>query len=97
MTDIVAYPLPKMNNSDVVQGVNKLFNIDLTEKHLTKPEPEVMRSLYEKMVESFIGVSLEELGNPLFGDFNSFEYPQLHEESIFEITFLRYLFVPSSV
>lgn len=93
MTDVVAYPLPKMSNADVIQGINKLFNTELNEKHLTKPEPDVMRGLYEKMVESFIGVSLEELGNPHFGDFNSLEYPQLHEESIFEITFLRYLFV----
>lgn len=91
MTDLVAYPLPKISNSDVVNGVSELLHLDFNESNLTKPDPSSVRHLYEKLVETFIGVSLETYSDPSFNDYTSFEYPNLHEESVVEVTFLRYL------
>lgn len=93
MTDLVAYPLPKLSNADVSRGISDLLHIEFADTNLVKPESPTIRYVYEKIVESFLGISLENYGDPSFSDYTSFEYPNLHEESVTEATFLRYLYV----
>jgi kinetochore protein Nuf2 len=50
-----------------------------------------IREIYEKLVEITLYTSKAEYSQPKFSAMTAFEYPELHEESIGEIGFLKNL------
>ena len=67
------------------------LQIPTTEDLLTKPTLEKMRPVYKEFVEILAGVRKEDLEQPQFEAMEALSNPELHEESIAELSFNRAL------
>ena len=56
-----------------------------------KPNEESVKPMYTSLVQMLMGISREELQQPVFGAIDALEFPELHEDSIGTMAFSRSL------
>eukprot|EP00003_Mantamonas_plastica_P013320 TRINITY_DN2328_c0_g1_i1.p1 TRINITY_DN2328_c0_g1~~TRINITY_DN2328_c0_g1_i1.p1 ORF type:complete len:103 (-),score=40.73 TRINITY_DN2328_c0_g1_i1:114-422(-) len=84
------YSFPILETSEIVQCLNEL-NIEITKKDLKKPEPAVVRNVYQHLVELLLGWSAEDHKQIDFDMLDELEFAEMHEESMVEYEFNRAL------
>lgn len=82
------YAFPMMNKSELIVCLDEMGCV-VTEEELTKPKPDVVKHIYETIIEVCMGIRREELNQPKFGGLDALEFPELHEDSIPFVAFLR--------
>ena len=60
-------------------------------EQLAKPTYEFVHPVYEALVTALTGVTREELQQPVFVAIDALEFPELHDESIPALAFIRHL------
>jgi len=85
-----AYSFPILRGSEILLFMSEL-KVKLTEAELSEPDKhkESIRRVYEQLVDLCLNISREEMNQPAFSGLSVLSYPQLHEDSIPQITFLR--------
>lgn len=86
------FSFPPLKNKEILACLKEL-NIPLTLDELKNPDAKRMREVYEVFVEVLMGVSKDDLRQPQFGAMDAFKYPELHEESISEISMCKTMYV----
>jgi hypothetical protein len=84
------FSFPILPNQEIVGSLNDL-GIHFQEEDLKEPQANTIRSVYEHIVELLAGISRETTQQPQFLALDKLPYPDLHDESIPEIAFLKYL------
>jgi kinetochore protein Nuf2 len=84
------YIFPTLNNGEILQCMEEL-RIPLTEQELNKISPMKMIKIYESFLDILMGVTREELEQPHFSILENLENPELHQQSLADITFFRHL------
>eukprot|EP00871_Galdieria_phlegrea_P000813 jgi/Galph1/1732/GphlegSOOS_G400.1 len=82
------YSFPILSPDEIVQCLKEL-QIPLSEEQLKKPNPESIRATYEQILELLLGISREELQQPVFQALDVLSYPELHEYSVGQLNFHR--------
>ncbi|KAL4427452.1 hypothetical protein ABPG77_000741 [Micractinium sp. CCAP 211/92] len=62
-----------------------------TSEQLAKPSFEFVQPIFENLVTALMGVTREELQQPVFMAIDALEFPELHDESIPALAFIRHL------
>jgi kinetochore protein Nuf2 len=86
------YSFPTLKNSEIIQCLNEL-NIPIQESDLQAPHPNSVRNVFENFVELLMGEPLADLLQPQFDPLSKLSYPELYEESIPEVVFMRIMYV----
>lgn len=89
-----SYCFPILKNNEVLQVLSTL-GIDLTEQELSEParHRDTIRNVFIQLIDVALGVPEDELFKPAPESLNyraSLEFPELHEESISEIRFIKH-------
>ncbi|CAM9420577.1 unnamed protein product [Pylaiella littoralis] len=86
----VAYSFPMLNSKKIV-GYLGDNNILVSEQMLVNPRDHVpqMMMLFEKLVKITLGVTKEEMSQPVFAGLGCLTYPELHNESIAFLALFR--------
>lgn len=84
------YSFPILNADEIVQCLKEL-QIPFSEEQLKKPTSESIRATYEQILELLLGISREELQQPVFQALDVLSYPELHEYSVGQLNFHRNL------
>lgn len=87
------YMAPLLANAEILLCLQELCGQPFPETAITKPDPETVAFILEHLVERLVGVSREELNSTVPDALAGIEFPNLHEHSIPNMTFLRYLCV----
>lgn len=82
-------PFPVLPLSELHACLTEI-NLAVTVQELTHPEPEKTREWYNLFMES-LAQDEDDLSQPHFAAVSQLEHPQLHEESLKEITWIRSL------
>lgn len=85
-----SYSFPLLSNGDILACLDELGS-DIREQELLRPTYEVLRPVYENLVMMLVGVTREELHQPLVTAMDGMQYPEMHEDSIVTIQFNRAL------
>lgn len=85
------YSFPVLQNHEIIMSLSDM-NLTITEEGLNKPTYELCRPLYESLVQLMVGVTREEMQQPVFSAIDAIEFPELHDESIPAMAFIRNLF-----
>lgn len=84
------YSFPLLERKEILKCLNELeIGIALTEPDIVKPTMDTIKPAYEIIVQSLVGVTREELQQPVFNAIDMLEFPELHEESIGALAFNR--------
>jgi len=85
-----SYSFPILRASEILLFMKEL-EVKLTEAELSEPDKhkEAIRRVYEQLVDLCLNISREEMNQPAFSGLSVLSYPQLHEDSIPQITFMR--------
>ena len=84
------YSFPMLKGNEILQCMHEL-GIRLSEEELTTPEkfkPEIRRA-FTNLIELCTGITRDEMCQPAFVGLSALNYPELHEDSIPELAFLR--------
>ncbi|CCI49179.1 unnamed protein product [Albugo candida] len=65
------------------------MQITVNDPDIRKYEPPLIRRIFEVFIEKIMGITKEEMGQPAFSGLRALDFPELHEESIPELTFFR--------
>jgi kinetochore protein Nuf2 len=84
------YSFPVLNDKELVQCLTELA-MNCTMDQLNKPTYEFVLPIYENLVTALMGVTREELQQPVFAATDVLEFPELHDESIPAVAFLKHL------
>ncbi|CBN74724.1 Centromere-associated protein NUF2 [Ectocarpus siliculosus] len=86
----VAYSFPMLNSKKIVGYLGDL-NIHVSEQMLASPKDHVpqLTMLFERLVETTLGVTKEEMSQPVFAGLGCLTYPELHDESIAFLALFR--------
>ncbi|EME32654.1 kinetochore protein Nuf2 [Galdieria sulphuraria] len=84
------YSFPILNAEEIVQCLKEL-QIPFSEEQLKKPTSEGIRATYEQILELLLGISRDELQQPVFQALDVLSYPELHEYSVGQLNFHRNL------
>jgi hypothetical protein len=100
------YSFPVLPVPEIVECLSEV-GIHLTEDNVLNPTPEVIQAVlpstipnlttqkvYEELVQMFLNISPEEGQQMEFTAMDSFEYPNLHDQSISLVNFLRSMYPP---
>eukprot|EP00958_Prasinococcus_capsulatus_P007104 scaffold659_cov329-Prasinococcus_capsulatus_cf.AAC.13 len=87
---MTTYSFPILNNNEILLCLHEL-EVNFSEDHLMKPNEESVRPMYSSLVQMLVGVSREELQQPVFGAIDALEFPELHDDSIGTLAFGRAL------
>lgn len=82
------YSFPLLKASEIFAVIRNM-HIPVNEDDIRKAEPAATRKVFEIFIENIMGISREELSQPAFSGLRALDYPELHEESIPELAFLR--------
>jgi len=82
------YSFPILSMSELLVCLGEL-QVPLSEEQLKKPSAEHIRRVFEQLLEFLMGVSHEELSQPVFAAMELLQFPELHEDSISLIAFHR--------
>ena len=85
-----AYSFPVLKPSEIILCLNEL-GISVMEDEIINPDKnkDQIRRIYEYMTELCTGITRDEMSQPAFSGLKQLTYPELHEESIPQINFLR--------
>jgi kinetochore protein Nuf2 len=83
------WSFPLLSFDDLVACLEEL-GITLTIDDLKKPQPELMKQLYASFVEAIFAAG-DDVVQPKFTGLQAIEFPELHEDSIPEFTFVHNL------
>eukprot|EP01132_Coremiostelium_polycephalum_P009323 gene9323-11430_t len=84
----MAYSFPILTTSDIVQCLHDM-GYKFSEEDITKPQPDIIRSFYEKILEVFMDYNKEQSQQIDFHAMNLLSNPELHDDSLGELSFLR--------
>lgn len=85
-----SFSFPLLVDDEILMCMEEL-QVSLSAKDLEKPSAPTVRAVYESLCETCIGVTRDELNLPLEDAMSRIEFPELHEESIPQLTYLRYV------
>lgn len=85
-----SFSFPLLTADEILLCLKEL-QVPLQAKDLEKPSAATVRAVYETLCETCIGVSREELNTPVDDALAGLEFPELHEESIPQLTFFRFV------
>eukprot|EP00033_Pygsuia_biforma_P004056 GCRY01004444.1.p1 GENE.GCRY01004444.1~~GCRY01004444.1.p1 ORF type:complete len:484 (+),score=136.12 GCRY01004444.1:131-1453(+) len=87
---MAAYSYPILNVEEITQCMGEL-NMPMSMEELAHPNREQVRNVFIRFVELLMGVSIDDFQQPAFSVMEMLQYPELHEESIPELSFFRSL------
>eukprot|EP00850_Spirogloea_muscicola_P008205 SM000043S15833 [mRNA] locus=s43:415710:421088:+ [translate_table: standard] len=82
------FTFPEITRKEILACMGDL-EVPLSDGDLLKPTMEAIRPVYESVVTLLMGISREELHQPVFSAIDALEFPELHEESIACLAFNR--------
>jgi kinetochore protein Nuf2 len=82
------YSFPMLKNSEIVQCLGEL-RVHMEEESLAKAKPDQLRHIYELLLCDCLDMTKEELYQPKFHGLDSLKHPELHEESVPVLHFVR--------
>ena len=88
MTSGTSYSFPILGNHEILACLNEL-EMQAEDSQLSKPNYDFVRQLYENLVVLLVGITREEMQQPVFNAIDALEFPELHDESIASITFIK--------
>jgi kinetochore protein Nuf2 len=84
------YSFPILKNRSILDCLSEL-EMPLTMEQLKNPESKQMTEIYEQFVYLLMGVSREELRQPVLSALDTLEYRELHDDSVTEVTLTRHI------
>ncbi|KAK9816471.1 hypothetical protein WJX72_000700 [[Myrmecia] bisecta] len=84
------YSFPILSDQELLPCLKEM-ELPCSAAQLAKPTYEVVRPLYESMVTTLMGITREELQQPVFQAIVALEFPELHDESIPAVAFTKNL------
>ncbi|DBA85310.1 hypothetical protein WJX79_007297 [Trebouxia sp. C0005] len=84
------FSFPILSNQELLPCLKEM-NLPLTAEQISKPTFEILQRIYEILVTTLLGVTREELQQPVFMAIDTLEYPELHDESIPTLAFIKSL------
>eukprot|EP00048_Salpingoeca_helianthica_P012007 m.173712 g.173712 ORF g.173712 m.173712 type:complete len:438 (-) comp15311_c0_seq1:75-1388(-) len=85
-----ASTFPILKIPETVQCLQEL-SIPITEADLKDPQPALIKNVYETFVQILMEIKAEDFRQPNFALLSSFEFHELHEESLSHLIFLSAL------
>ncbi len=85
-----SYSFPILDRKEILTCLQEL-GIAATEEDLTKPEEGRVRALYSRFVEDMMAFVIRESAQPQFSALDEIQNPELHDESLPEVYFMRSL------
>ncbi|GMH61795.1 hypothetical protein TL16_g03338, partial [Triparma laevis f. inornata] len=84
------FSFPLLKSGEILQCLTEL-QVPMTESELMEPEKNkpALRKATIHLIELCTGVTREDMSQPAFAGLSSLNYPELHEDSIPELAFLR--------
>lgn len=82
------HSFPKMPVEEILEDMS-LFKRPITKENIRQPTPESVRAVFLFFIEHIYGTSEEDMRQPSFGCLDGLAYPELHDESIPILHFLR--------
>lgn len=82
------YSFPVLKPSDIFACIRNM-QIPVSEEDIRKCDVLAIRRIFEVFIENIMGTTREEMSQPAFSGLSALNYPELHEESIPELTFFR--------
>lgn len=86
----MSYSFPLLNANEILTYLGEM-DMSLTEAQLLKPTYETVRPVYESLVTLCMGITREEMQQPVFSAIDALEFPELHDESIPAMAFVKAL------
>jgi kinetochore protein Nuf2 len=80
------YSFPILDDNDILLCLREL-QMNVQETDLVNPTPQAVHSIYCHFLDILMNVTRDDLVQPQFT--STLEYPELHEDSIPMVTFLR--------
>ncbi|KAL4537163.1 hypothetical protein Ndes2526B_g04925 [Nannochloris sp. 'desiccata'] len=84
------YSFPILTDREVAQCLNEL-GMTYSVEQLSKPTFELVHPIYENLVTALVGITREEMQQPVFSAIDALEFPELHDESIPALAFHKAL------
>ncbi|KAL0042016.1 hypothetical protein WJX77_000793 [Trebouxia sp. C0004] len=84
------FSFPILSNQELLPCLKEM-DLPLSAEQISKPTFEILQRLYEILVTTLLGVTREELQQPVFMAIDTLEYPELHDESIPTLAFIKSL------
>ena len=82
------YSFPILKVDEIRDTMNEL-QINLTNDDLTQPAGWKVKQIYEKLIELLLNQKKEEMAQPAFNHIDLLEFPELHEESVPMVAFIK--------
>ncbi|KAJ0410990.1 hypothetical protein ATCC90586_007144 [Pythium insidiosum] len=82
------YSFPLLKPAELIACIREM-QIPVSEDELRNCDVAAIRKVLEVFIETTMGVSREEMNQPQFAGLSVLSYPELHEDSIPELTFFR--------
>jgi hypothetical protein len=82
------YSFPVLKASEIFACIREM-QIPVSEEEIKKGDVMAVRKIFEVFIENIMGTTKEEMSQPAFSGLSALNYPELHEESIPELTFFR--------
>ncbi|KAL6769843.1 hypothetical protein ACKKBG_A32585 [Auxenochlorella protothecoides x Auxenochlorella symbiontica] len=84
------FSFPLLSEREICHSLGEL-GMNVGPDHFSKPSYELVQPVYENLVSVLVGVSREELQQPVFAAIGNLEFPELHDESIPALAFITHL------
>eukprot|EP00897_Mesotaenium_endlicherianum_P004693 jgi/Mesen1/4251/ME000022S03536 len=88
MAASMQYSYPLMKQEKIVEVLAEL-EIPFSIQDISKPSLETIKPVFESFVQLLLGVTREELRQPNFAAMDVLEFPELHEDSVGALAFVR--------
>ena len=85
-----SFSFPLLSNADILSCLEELGS-DIREQELLRPTYEVLRPIYENLVMLLVGLTREEIHQPMVMAMDGMDYPEMHEDSIATMQFNKAL------
>lgn len=82
------YSFPMLKDQEILECLHEL-QIQTSMDELKKPTQFKVQSIYQQFVEKLLNQKQEDMAQPSFSGMEELEYPELHEDSVPQIGFLK--------
>jgi len=79
---------PILKNSEIVQCLNEL-GLDVTEDTLTRCRADALHGIYEQLMMECLDLTKDDVHQPKFYGLDALKHPELHDESVPALHFVR--------
>ena len=86
MSERFSFPILALR--EIRDTLNEL-GIVMTEDDLANPAGWKVKQIYEKLIELLLNQKKEEMAQPAFNHIDLLEFPELHEESVPMVAFIK--------